>query len=424
METASDLAAPRRPEFVEWVNASGRALAPGHPRLDPDRLMSAARRGTGLGDFGDDRFLEPLRVLCDSLEAEAALNLVGRFNVRLQLFGLLRTRLRATRLRSRHPEILETPVERPIVIVGLPRTGTTFLQRLLAQDAGLRHLPYWEALAPLPLKDCEHPPQRAADPRVRRAEQSLAFLHRIAPEMISMHEMETSAPDEEIWLMAASFASMLFEAGYFVPSYGEWFAEADVTWAYRELVSMLQVLQWYTRDSAPQRWLLKSPQHLAKLPSLLAVMGDATVVQTHRDPVTVTASLASMVSYGARMNTDRPDPARIGHHWAHRVESLLRSSVRDRPLGDQRFVDVMFPDLLADPIGETKRIFDAAGRELAPDTERSMRAWLEANPRGKHGSHRYRLEDFGLDRQERRTALQFYSDAFGVPDEPEPGEGR
>ena len=408
-----DFANPDTPRPIKIANHVLRPFASALFPLNADRLIATARRKTGLHDLGDEGFRESLRRLVASLEREAQLNPLGRFNARQLLLGLLQTRLRVEDLVRRRPEILTERIEAPIIILGMPRTGTTLLQRLLAQDPGLRHLPYWESFMPLPLGDPTQPPP-TPDPRMRRAEQSLAFLHYVAPLMISMHEMEAQAPDEEIWLMAVDFATMLFEASYNVPSFAEWYHHSDQTPGYRYLHKMLQILQWYRRG---ERWLLKSPQHLCQLRPLLQVFPDATLVQTHRDPVTVTASFASMAAYGRRMSTDHPDPHAIGQMWARRIETMLQRSVEDRPTNGERFVDVHFRELVADPIGSVKRIYAVANRDLTPGAEQAMRAWLETNPSGKHGRHQYRLEDFGLDGAERRAALRFYQERFNVPDD-------
>ncbi len=381
--------------------------------LTSEQVIAAARKKTGLDDFGGDRFREPLGVLIESFEREAALHAIGRMTANRQLVGILSTRLRVHDLLQRRPEITDTPVSRPIVILGMPRTGTTVLQRLLAQDPGLRHLPYWEALSPLPDGDATvRPDPNAPDPRRKRAAQSLKFLHYAAPQMLAMHEMETDAPDEEIWLLAVDFATMLFEASYHVPQFRHWYTTHDQAPGYHYLYQMLQVLQWYRPG---ERWLLKSPQHLEQIPALLRTFPDATVVQTHRDPMTVTASFCSMATYGRRMNTDDIDPFEVGAYWSARIERMLRRSVEDRPEGDDRFVDVQFRELMADPIATVKHIYGVAGRELTAAAEQRMRAFLAANPRGKHGAHTYVAADYGLDPAERRAALAFYTERFAVP---------
>ncbi len=408
-----DFAHPNTPRLFRALNIAARPFARRLLSLAPADLMRAAQRKTGLHDFGPTHFREGLTVLADALHNEGQLHPAGRLLARTQLIDLLATRLRVQDLLARRPEIRDERIEGPIVVLGLPRTGTTLLQRLIAQDSGLRSLPYWEGLAPIPLGD---PAQRpAADPRIKRAEQGLKILHWVAPAMIAMHEMEALAPDEEILLLAVDFATMLFEASYRVPSYGRWYVAHDLTASYAYLRTLLQVLQWYRRG---ERWVLKSPQHLEQLSPLLAVFPDATLVQTHRDPVKVTASVCSMTAYGRRMNSDHIDLREIGAYWASRLEQLLRRGSEDRPASaSDQFVDVQFGELMADPIGTVQRIYAAAGRHLSAPAEQAMRAFLAANPRGKHGVHNYRLEDFGLDAAERRAALRFYQQRFNVPDE-------
>ena len=361
---------PPPPRAFRAVNA---ALDPVKRRLFPltsESVIAAARKRAKLTDFGDDHFREPLGVLIESLERDACLHAIGQMSARRQLVDLLSTRLRVHDLLERRREILDAPVERPIIILGLPRTGTTVLQRLLAHDPGLRSLPYWEAMFPLPLGDAaERPDASAVDPRIRKAEKTLKVLHYAAPLMLSMHEMEAEAPDEEIWLLAVDFATMLFEASYRAPTWRDWYCAHDQTVGYRFLYSMLQILQWYRPG---ERWLLKSPQHLEQIPVLLSVFPDATIVQTHRDPSTVIASFCSMETYGRRMNSREIDARDIGEYWTARIERMLRASVDDRPHDDPRFTDVHFGALMADPVATVQRIYEVAGRELSPDATARM----------------------------------------------------
>jgi hypothetical protein len=399
--SAAELADPRLPWPLRAANRLGGPLAR-RLSLEPEALCAAAERRTGLADFGSASFREPLGVLCRALEHEARLTALGRVSARLQLVGLLSTRLRALDLLRRRPEIEAEKVGAPIVILGMPRTGTTALQRLLSRDPRLRSLPYWEALAPLPDGDAA---ERAADPapRVERARRSLRFLHWAAPRMQAMHEMDAVEPDEEIWLLALDLTTMLFEAVWNVPSFRAWYERADLRGGYGFLRRMLQVLQWYRPG---ERWLLKSPQHMEQLPLLFETFPDALVVQTHRDPLEVTASFASMASYGRRMNEAHPDPSAIARYWAARIETMLRRSQEGRAgLPPERFVDVRFEDIAADPLAVVRRIGEAARLAPSAEAEAAMRRWLAANPRGKHGGHSYRLEDFGLDPAELRRRM-------------------
>jgi hypothetical protein len=321
-------------------------------------------------------------------------------------------RLRLEELIRRHPEIEAEPIERPIVIAGLPRTGTTHLFNLLAQDARLRWLPYWESLEPIP-DPRERPVPGRPDPRLERCRRSLAFLERVMPLFPAMHEFTAEGPHEEIQLLALQFSTQLFEASYFVPGYGEWYRTTDQTPAYAYLRRVLQALQWLRRG---ERWLLKTPQHLENLGALARTFPDATFVQTHRDPVRITASLATMIAYGARMQHRRPDPRAIGRHWARRVEDMLRASVRDRSLlPEGRVVDVRFHELVDDPAGTVLRVLAFAGQPPDDATRAALGRFLAENPKGKHGAIDYRLEDLGLEAGERREALRFYAERFEVP---------
>lgn len=408
-----DLAAPRLPWPVRAFNAVMTPLARRAISLDPEFLMERASKATGLTDFGDRRFEEPLRVVHRSLETEANLHPFGRLQARMQLGGLLSTRLRFVELWKRHPQLLRRGCARPIFVVGMPRTGTTFLQRLIAQDPGLRHMPLWESMAPLPKGD-PMAPATTPDPRIAEAEMAMKAIHYLSPRMVAMHEMGPTEPDEEIWLMAVDFATMLFEAQGYSPSYGEWYQATDQTWAYQSLRSMLQTLDAFR---PAERWILKSPQHLSQLGPLFSTFPDATVVQTHRDPVAVVASFGNMVSYGARNNTSLPDPPKLARYWEQRIEGMLKSSIDDRTPGDPRIIDVHFDALMRDPIGEVKKIYAVAGRVLGPEAEAAMVRYLADNPRGKHGAHRYRLSDVGLDEAEVRKRFAFYEDAFGIRSE-------
>lgn len=403
-----ELAHPRLPFPLRAFNALGAPLAD-RASLDPDDLVAAAREKAGLHDLGGDSFRQPFEVLCRAVQDEADLTPLGRLLARQQLSTPLLTRLRLAALEAARPEVAEERIEAPIIVAGLPRTGTTLLQRLLAQDPGLRSLPYWEAMEPIPDVPAGEPAPDP-DPRIKRARQGLKVLHWAAPRMLAMHEMEAEAPDEELWLLSADFGSMLYEASWHVPSYVDWFVSHDQTPAYAYLARLLRALQWYRRAD---RWVLKSPQHLGQLGPLLATFPDATVVQTHRDPVKVTASVSAMIAYGRRSGSAHIDPRAIAATWADRIAWMLDRST-ERAEGDDRFVDVHLADLQADPIGTARRVLAAAGRDLSPVAEQRMQRWLAANPRDKHGEHRYVPEELGLDPDRLRARFEAYTDRFQV----------
>ena len=407
-----DLRDPLFPDQVAEIMASVEPLA-ADLVLKPTALMDAASEATGLDDFGDHRFLRPLALLCDALTEDVELTPMGRMAQHTLFVQLLKNRLLVEHEIARHPEILDLPVEAPIVIAGLPRTGTTHLHNLLAADPHLRTLPYWEALEPV-LADDErdlHP-----DPRLARTDGALWFVNEAMPHFVRMHEMTTHHTHEEIQLLAMDFSTMLFETTVPLPRYRDWFDATDQTDSYRYLRRVLQVLTFLRWGAgAGERWALKSPQHLAQFGPLTTVFPDATVVVTHREPVAVTASMATMVAYSARMAVAHPDPEAIGRYWAGRVEHLLRACVDDRGLlPADRSIDVRFDEFMADDLAMARRVYDVADQPWTPEVATALGTYVADHPRGRHGTVVYDLAALGLDAGERAAALAFYADRFGV----------
>jgi hypothetical protein len=410
-----DLARPRLPVALRALNALGGPIVQRVVSLDLGDLLVAACARTGLHDYGDDAFREPLAVLLDAFERDANLSALGRISARRLVLQLLANRLRIEDLFRRHPEIDEERIEQPIIIAGLPRTGTTHLHNLISQDPSLRSLPYWESLEPVP-DPREAPRADGRDPRVVRCEKALALVHRVMPLFPLMHEMTADARHEEIQLLAIGFSTMLFESSYYVPRYAAWYKRSDQRPAYRYLRRCLQALQWLR---GPKRWVLKSPQHLEQQAALIEIFPDATFVQTHRDPLRITASLCTMIAYGNRMNARRVDPVAVGRYWAARTEDLLRGSIEGRAaLPPAQVIDVHFKQFMKDDVATAERVLEFAGHPVSDEARAAIRAFMDANPRGKHGTIDYRLEDVGLDFAERRAALRFYRDHFDVEEEP------
>jgi len=413
-----DLAHPRLPSPLRLANAAMRPFARQRIGLEEDELLATARRRSGLRDFGDPGFHEPLGVLTAALDAEARLSPLGRYAARALVLGLLVTRLRLVRLLEQHPEILSLPIDAPIVIMGLPRTGTTHLHSLIASDPALRSLPYWESLEPIPAALPEGPGARVPagrDPRYWRCVLAMKLLDWTIPLFPLMHEMAPDARHEEIQLLAVDFRSMLFEASNTVPRYRDWYRKTDQTGAYRMLRTLLQALQWM--DGRPRRWVLKSPQHLEQIGPLLEVFPDAKLVQTHRDPVRVTASFCTMGAYGLRMGTDRVDLAEFGAYWAERIENLLRASVEDRPrIPSGQIFDVRFEDFVGRELETVEALYAFADQPFDARAREAFVAYQAANSRGRHGTIEYHLEDFAIDARERRLALAFYRERFGLSD--------
>ena len=420
----ADLAAPEMPEWFDELHAT-MGIGPDDP-LTPDGLVTEALRreaeaaelhGTEAPtDLGDPWFRTPFEVLVDSIERDGNLSPFGRFQVRELFTGLLCTRLRLAALIERHPEILDIPIEAPVIVLGLPRTGTSHLLDLLAADTRFRSMPYWESLEPI-LPGDGRAPTGAPDPRIERAELGLTLMNSAMPLFPAMHEMTTFGPHEEIQLLAVDFSTMLFEASYEVPTYAAWYRANDQTHAYRTMKVLLQAMR-FLRPEAGERWVLKSPQHLEQLGPLLEVFPDARIVQTHRDPVAVITSMATMAAYTRRTNYDEIDPIAMGPVWAARIETLLTAAVRDRHLvPDDQVLDVRFHEYMADQWSVVEAVYELAGQPLTDAARAQIQGAMDDNPRGKHGRVRYRLADVGLDANELRAALRGYQERFAVPDE-------
>jgi len=405
-----DFADPQFSPEVREMLAAVEPLAE-QVELTPAALMEQARSETGLTDFGPDDFVERLDVYCTALREEAGLSNLGRFNNQQSMVKSLKNRLQVEDLVARHPEVLEVEIHAPIIICGLPRTGTTHLHNLISADPALRSLVYWESLEPV-LAPSERPAPGAPDPRMARTEMGLQFMHAAMPYFNRMHEMTVDHVHEEIQLLMIDFSTMLMETSVYVPSWAAYYKAHDQTSSYRYMKKVLQCCQF---QRGGNRWVLKSPQHLEQFPVLLDVFPDATFVVTHRDPVSVTASLATMVAYGSRMSLAHPDPARIGAYWSARIEEMLRACVRDREgLPADRSTDVRFHEFMADDVGTVERIYELADQPMTDDARTAMAQFMVDHPRGRHGAVEYDLTQFGVDPAERRAALRFYSDRFGV----------
>ena len=385
----TDLADPVYPEAAQPIR-DGLAGYGATLRLDPAELSDAARARTGLDDFGDPAFRERLEILCAALQTEAGLSDTGVAVVFEQLVGNLVNRLRLQALLTAHPEIEDIPIERPIVICGLPRTGTTHLHNLLAADPALRHLPYWESLEPFPAPD-----EADERPRRDRCAAGLDIVNTSMPEFKRMHDMTVDHAHEEIQLLANDISGMLFETTYQIPSFAAHYKTHDQSASYAHMKRQLQAMQWLRGGT---RWVLKSPQHLEQFPTLLKTFPDATFVVTHRDPVEVTLSMATMISYASRMASAHPDPVAISRYWLSRAEDLLGGCLRDRdvlPAGQS--IDVRFGDFMADEEGTVARIYELAGQPLTPAARAAMAQFRVEHPRGRHGGVRYDAGDLGLD---------------------------
>jgi hypothetical protein len=386
-------------------------------RFDRDRLIEEAVGRCGEYDFGEAGWLEGLDVLLSSLVDEARLNDVGVEVAAGDMASYLDARLVLTAWRRDHPEVATGHIEQPIVIVGQPRTGTTILYDLLAQDPALRAPLTWEVDRPIP------PPETATydvDPRIGEVQAAIDMVETVMPGFTAFHPMGALLGQECVRITGGAFRSMIFNTQFRVPSYNQWLLlDADLAPAYRWHRRYLEHLQ--SRHPVSQ-WLLKSPAHLWHLDALAAEYPDAIVVQTHRDPLKVIASVSALVAHLRAMSSDDVAIVEVAAGYTEDVFLGLARGMdaRDRRVfPDDQVVDVHFDAFMADPLVVVGGIYAAMGRELTPDAERSMRAFLAANPGdGGGGGGRYRFTDTDLDESDLRARSADYQERFGVASEP------
>ena len=381
--------------------------------FDEAALLAGAYRKTGLTEFGDDRFRAPLRVLLASL-ADAKLNAVGTTVLRASIRRSLTQRLLAEDWFARHPEIADEPIVEPLVVVGMMRSGTTLIQRLLARDPRLYCALGWEIgePAPRPGTDWNAPDPRIADGKVRARQ-----MRDFAPELYAIHPTDALEADEEIVFLADAFLSHVPEASCDVPAYRSWLDAQDFTPAYHYLRRMLQLLQWQKRQRGErrERWVLKTPAHLGYLDTLFSVFPDARVIHVHRSPLETIPSGASLNFTLWRMYADDVDPTQVGRQWLERMAWATRRGLaaRDRmPDAAERFTDLWYRDALSDPLAQVERIYDAIGVRLIPEARASMERWLAADARDERPPHRYSADRFGLTDAGIREAFAEYMDRF------------
>lgn len=408
--TSTSYERPYRPRPIALANAIGRRLGASVSLAPDDLLRAAEARVPGATDFGDPRFREPLAVLSRSLDEEARLTPIGRWLVRERVVGLLANRLRVERALARRPDVRDVALAPLTVIVGLQRTGTTLLHRLMSADPARRWLASWEALHPVPL-DPRAPLSAAPRDRMARARMAERALAYLAPDFFAVHPIDAEQAEEDVLLLDLSLRSTVSEATLSVPSYSRWLEENDQRPAYEGLAMLLRLL---SAQRGTRRWLLKTPHHLEHLDVLFDVFPDARVVWTHRDPAVAVPSFASMVAHGRGVFSDAVDPREVGSEWLRKTARLVSRAMETRSRKERAFVDVRYEDLVADPIREVRRVYDALGDRFTPDLERRMRAVLDAHPQHKHGHHRYRAEDFGLDEERVRARFAPYLARFSL----------
>ena len=369
-------------------------------------MLAAAEAETGLDEWGDASFREGLGVYCASLEAEARLSELGVFAVQGNLHGQLTNRLKVID-HARHHDVAGEVIAEPVFVIGLFRAGTTLLSNLLDQDPDARSLLGWEATdtAPPPTPETYREGERVEAARAR-----LAMLHELNPQFSAIHREDADAPTECVALLAQDFKSLLWETIANVPSYGRWLMKTDQRSAYRHHKLCMQVLQ---SGGVRGRWNLKSPHHALALDALTAVYPDARLVYLHREPVEVATSAFSLIRCLSGTFSDADHMAYIVDRWTEvLVESVQRVDIFRDANPATRIHDLRYADLRADPVAAVRELYAFLDRELT--VAHDLSDYLSRNPQGKHGAHRYSVEDFGVDAAAIRERFQPYLDRYGV----------
>lgn len=374
-----------------------------------DDLIAAAKQQTGLSDLGDEAILEGLNRLVDALNSEAKLNTRGLQSVQGNLIATLANRLRVEDYLARHPGLLERPIEKPLFVFGLPRTGTTLVINLLSVDPARRCFLRWEAFDSVPPPG---PEELHAGPRYDQCQAQTEMSLKFAPHIAAMHYEEADSPTECQFSMTPSFVAQYYDSMYDIPSYHQWFLyEADYLPAFRYHKRLLQLLQAETGG----RWTLKNPWHPLYLDALTTVYPDAQLVMTHRDPVDVVGSACSLVKAIRPMFSDDVDVEAIGQCLLETFDLMIQRTLDYKEKnGRDSIYDLQYADLMRDPIGEIRKLYRHFDEPLSAEAEAAMRAHLEENPKGKHGRHSYALEDYGLTGEGIRERYRDYCERFGV----------
>lgn len=380
--------------------------------IDPDidRIIKRARSITKLQDYGDERFKEPMAKMLEGITPDRYAA-IGRVFLIGMATRAITHRLRIEKWFEDNPAAIDIPVKRPIFVLGFPRTGTTLLQNLLSQASNRRHLQFWELTSPIPV----HPdPVKDKAKRVKNVERDLFWAYKLVPEMPAIHDISPYSA-EECWSLFANTAAVLnFDICHGLREYGDWLLDYDMEWPYREYRRLLQML--LHREGA-EHLVLKCPEHLWFLDTLMKVFPDACIVWTHRDPVDAVASYSSFISIDRRTMMGKVDPHTIGPHIADRFLKGVNRGVAVRDgLEEDRIFDVEFYELVRDPIAMVHRIeehFRLPCTDAAP-----IQAFLDNKRRDKRGQHRYTPEMFGLDVSDTRASFQTYIERFGVVMEP------
>jgi hypothetical protein len=405
-----DLTSPRLTDVQRQILKFTEAR---HVEFDIDRMLAEAEEQASATDLDDtDGLGDRLTAHVAAIEGDDGLTQLTRGSLRQRVVRLLRNRLSLTELVKRYPEIESIPIEKPFIVVGMPRSGTTHLVNLIAADPGRRALPYWESQEPIPAAGAG-PDSYGVDPRYTRIKAEHDALMASAPVVAAMHDRFPEAIEEEVELLDLDLAGYVLEWHARVPDWRDYYLGLDQTRHYAYLKKVLQALTFLR---GPRTWVLKSPQHCEQLGPLMATFPDATVAFTHRDPVAVVQSAITMMAYSDRLRRKSIDAEWLLEYWSDRVHRLLSACVRDRELvPTDQSIDISFHELNGNEMPLLEQLYERGGVELTPRARAAFQSYLDGNPRGKHGRIRYDLQrHFGVSPAELRERFDFYFNRFDV----------
>lgn len=377
--------------------------------MDANALLAAAREQTGLTDLGDDRILEGLNILVTSLNDEGQLTERGAASTAQRITQAIANRLKVIDYWKMHPELAERPIDKPMFVFGLPRTGTTLVINLLVADPSRRGFLRWESFDSVP------PAQKGAlstDPRCVAEQEKLDMSVKYAPHISAMHHEDADSPSECQFSMAPSFIAQVYDSNAHIPTYHDWFLhKADYRPAFEYQRKLFQVLQ----ENEGGRWTLKNPWHPLFLDDLTAVYPDAQLVMTHRDPAEVVGSACSLVKAVRMMLSDHVDPRDVAQDLIETFDLMIaRQEAYRARHGQNSIYDILYADMMRDPIGEMKKLYAHFDEPFTAEVEASMQAFMANNQQGKHGKHHYTLEEFGLTKEGVRAHFRDYSEKYGL----------
>jgi hypothetical protein len=361
--------------------------------LNELEIINEAKNQTGLENFGNPLFVEGFTALINSINKEADLNEIGIEAQKHRLIGILANMLRIESAFVENPEILNEEIKSPVVIVGLPRTGSTMTHRLLASDPNHTAMLWWEGRYPAMLEN-----EQRGNPvdRMEMGKAEVEAVMQASPDALTIHPWDYKGADEEILLLEHTFFSTVPESFMRLPAYSHWVESQDHIHAYVQLKKMLQYLQWQNPGRENKRWVLKSPHHLGFIDKLLNVFPDSKVIQTHRDPCKTVPSFCSMCANLFEPISNSYDKEEIGHHWANKLAKVLNHCMKISRLNKENFLDLEFNKMIKDPISEMTEVYDFIGEDFTDQAENAMKAWKEENQH-EMGAHQYSLKEFNLD---------------------------